>query len=177
MTSLDIPVLHTERLLLRGMTEADVDGYEAMYSDERVYQWFGDRASDRAEMWRSIAMHLGHWALRGYGQWSLEHRVTGELIGRAGLWYPEGWPGLEVGWAVAPTQWQRGYATEAGTAAVAWAFSTLDTDEVISVTQPHNAASRRVMAKVGLAYDRTEAVAGQEQVIYRIGRDEWERRG
>jgi RimJ/RimL family protein N-acetyltransferase len=174
---MDIPVVHTERLIMRGMSQDDLDGYEAMFSDERVYQWFGGRVSDRAEMWRSIAMHLGHWALRGYGQWSLQDRETGTLVGRAGLWYPEGWPGLEVGWAVAPQLWQRGYATEAGRAARDWAFEELGVDEVISVTLPHNAASRRVMEKVGLHYDRTQLVGGHEQVVYRVGRDEWTRGG
>lgn len=177
MTTVDIPQLQTERLLLRAMREDDLDGYEAMFSDERVYEWFGGQVVDRAEMWRSIAMHLGHWVLRGYGQWSLENRVTGELVGRAGLWQPEGWPGLEVGWAVAPALWKRGYATEAGTAARDWAFENLDVEELVSVTLPHNAASRRVMEKIGLTYDRTELVAGHEQVVYRILRSEWARHG
>ena len=174
---MDIPVVHTERLVLRAMGEHDLDGYEAMFSDERVYQWFGGQVVDRADMWRSIAMHLGHWALRGYGQWSLEDRETGELVGRAGLWQPEGWPGLEVGWAVAPALWKRGYATEAGAAARDWAFEHLGVDELISVTLPHNAASRRVMEKIGLVYDRTEPVRGNDQVVYRMTRRDWERRG
>lgn len=177
MSALDIPVLHTERLVLRGMAETDLDDYEVMLTDERVYRWFGGQAPDRAEVWRSIAMHLGHWVLRGYGQWMLEDRTTGRLVGRAGLWCPEGWPGVEVGWAVRTELWQRGYATEAGKAAVQWAFDTLGVDEVISLTLPHNAASRRVMEKVGLRYDRTQPVAGHEQVIYVVKRDEWNSRG
>lgn len=177
MTGLDIPVLQTQRLVLRGMTEDDLDGYEAMFSDERVYQWFGGQVVDRAEMWRSIALHLGHWVLRGFGQWSLQHRVTGELVGRAGLWQPEGWPGLEVGWAVAPALWKRGYATEAGAAARDWAFEHLGVHEVVSVTLPHNTASRRVMEKLGLTFDRMEHVKGLDQVVYRISRHQWSARG
>ena len=177
MTPLDIPVLHTERLVLRAMGEHDLLAYEAMLTDERIYRWFGGEQPNRAEVWRSIAMHLGHWALRGYGQWLLEHRESGDLIGRAGLWQPEGWPGLEVGWAVAPEHWKRGYATEAGLAARNWAFDHLGVEEVISVTLPHNEASRRVMEKVGLRYDRTQVVAGREQVIYAITRAEWEQGG
>ena len=177
MSVLDIPVLRTERLVLRGLREDDLDQFTAVFSDERVYRWFGGDAPARDDMWRSMAMHLGHWALRGYGQWALELADTGALIGRAGLWRPEGWPGLEVGWAVSAEHWRRGYASEAGAAALRWAFEHLDTDEVISVTLPDNTASRGVMEKIGLAFDRMEHVKGFDQVIYRITRDEWAARG
>ena len=174
---MDIPVLQTKRLVLRAMGEHDLIAFEAIFTDERVYRWLGGESPSRAEVWRSIATNLGHWALRGYGQWALEDRATGELVGRAGLWQPEGWPGLEVGWAVAPEHWQRGYATEAGRAARDWGFEHLGAEEIISLTLPHNAASRRVMEKLGLLYDRTEPVAGHDQVVYRITREEWSSRG
>ena len=48
-----------------------------------------------------MAYFVGHWELRGFGQWALVEQATGELVGRAGLLQPEGWPGLEVGWLVA----------------------------------------------------------------------------
>lgn len=148
-----------------------------MMADERVARWFGGAAGDRPEAWRTMALFLGHWTLRGHGQWAAVERETGQFVGRVGLWQPEGWPGLEVGWAIAPDRWGRGYATEGGRASIAWAFDQLDVDEVISVTLPDNLASRRVMEKVGLRYDRTEMVAGFEQVIYTTTRSQWERDG
>ena len=108
-------------------------------------------------------------------QWAMEHADTGRLIGRAGLWNPEGWPGVEVGWMVDSAEWGRGYASEAGRMAVDWAFTTLDLDEVISVTLPHNTASRRVMEKVGLTdTGTTVTLRGHEQVLYRTTRTDWE---
>lgn len=169
----DIPVVHTDRLILRGLRDDDLDDFAEMMADERVARWFGGQPIDRKESWLSLAMHLGHWTLRGYGQWAAEERETGRFVGRIGLWQPATWPGLEVGWAVTPELWSRGYATEGGRAAVAWAFEQLGVDEVISLTIPDNAASRRVMEKVGLHYDRTQEVAGHEQVIYLVNRDEW----
>lgn len=178
MTVLDIPVVRTERLVMRALHDDDLDAFTAVFGDERVYRWLGSTTPPtRDEMWRSMAMHVGHWALRGYGQWALELAVTGELVGRAGLWRPEGWPGLEVGWAVSVPHWRRGYATEAGAAALTWAFDHLDVAEVISITAPDNAASRGVMTKLGLTYDRTVELRGFEQVLYRITRDEWAGRG
>lgn len=173
MTLDRIPVLHTDRLVLRAFGEPDLDGYSAIVGDERVAAWLGGKPLSRDDAWRSIATHLGHWLLRGYGQWALEDKTTGRLVGRAGLWRPEGWPGLEVGWTVAPDHWGRGYATEAGRAALRWAFEDLGVDEVLSVTLPHNVASRRVMEKLGLTHDRDEHIIGFDQVVYRITRERW----
>jgi Acetyltransferase (GNAT) domain len=63
---------------------------------------------DRARSWRSLAAHIGHWQLRGYGNWALERRGDGRTIGRAGLWNPEGWFGVEVGWRLDRDAWAGG---------------------------------------------------------------------
>ncbi|MGH2729052.1 MAG: GNAT family N-acetyltransferase, partial [Actinomycetota bacterium] len=74
--------------------------------DAEVRRYLGPSATfGREDAWRELAVWLGHWALRGYGQWAVEIRATKELIGRVGLHYPEGWPGLEVGWALARPYW------------------------------------------------------------------------
>ncbi len=176
-----IPVIETERLWLTALTDHHVDAFSRIQHDPRVAEWFGglpdplpSPARQREDTWRLIATFLGHWALRGYGQWALIRRSDGRFVGRAGLWNPEGWPGVEVGWLVDPELWAQGYASEAGRAAVAHAFDDLGLDEVISVTVPHNTASRRVMEKVGLTdTGRTVDLRDHTQVLYRIGRDEW----
>ena len=62
-------------------------------------RWVGGGTQSRSMAWRALALYAGHWALRGYGLWAVEH--GGELVGRIGLWRPEGWPGLELGWLLA----------------------------------------------------------------------------
>lgn len=91
-----------------------------------------------------------HWEERGFGLLAVEWRETGELIGRAGPQFHAYWPhDPEIGWAVDPAWWGRGIATEAGEAAVGWAFGVLDFDRVVSITTEANLASRRVMEKLG----------------------------
>ena len=85
-------------------------------------------------------MIVGHWQLKGNGMWAVEERSTGELVGRIGLFNPEGWPGFELGWVLGTAYWKRGYATEGARRVL---------DRVISLIYPANAASIRVAERIG----------------------------
>lgn len=166
-----IPELTTERLCLRGLRSDDLDAYARMYADPEVMRFLENgRPLDRAAAFRSMAVHLGHWQLRGYGQWALEDRGTGDFVGRAGLWQPEGWPGLEVGWVLDRRSWGRGLATEAGRAAVDYAFRRLGAEKVISLIQPDNHASIRVAQRLGQRYEGASEVVGVAVSIFGLPR-------
>src|SRR5689334_1247843 len=102
-----------------------------MYADAEVMRFLGGPVG-REQAWRHIALLAGHWVLRGHGQWALERRAEGRFLGRAGLWEPEGWPGLEIGWTLRRDAWGAGYATEAARAAIAWAREALGAADLIS---------------------------------------------
>src|SRR6266542_2281021 len=124
MTTITIPTLSTQRLILRGFTAADLDALAPIYADPQVSRYIGDGTpADRAATWRALAGMLGHWQLRGYGMWALIEQATGRLIGRAGLYNPEGWPGLEAGWLLARDRWGCGFATEAGHAILVYGIN------------------------------------------------------
>ena len=162
-----IPELETERLQLRGLRIADLDAYARMYADPEVMRFLEQGAPlDRGAAFRSMALHLGHWQLRGFGQWALEERATGHFVGRAGLWQPEGWPGLEVGWVLDRAAWGHGYATEAGQAAVAYAFEVLHAEEIISLIRPENSGSIRVAERLGETYLRDVELFGEVAHVY-----------
>src|SRR4051812_45775001 len=104
------PTLITDRLTMRMLEERDLDVYAAMFADPDVTRHLADgRPLSRADAWRQIAMLLGHWELRGFGFWAVELTATGELLGRIGCHEPEGWPGFEVGYAIAKKYWGNGY--------------------------------------------------------------------
>lgn len=171
----DIPELHTERLRLRGWGEDDLDPLAEIYADREVTRWVGIADGlDRGGVWRRIGLFLGHWMLRGYGVWAVEERASGRLVGHAGLWRPDGWPGLEVGWLLGRPWQGRGYATEAGRAALAFAFSRLGADRVISVIEPGNESSARVAERLGERYERTIPWDGGEAAIWAVTRAQWD---
>jgi RimJ/RimL family protein N-acetyltransferase len=157
MQPMTVPRVETERLLLREWSPSDLDAFSAMSADPEVMRYLG-AVHDRAGSWRRMALHAGHWALRGYGNWVVERKADGVLIGRVGLWNPEGWPGLEVGWTLARHAWGQGYATEAASATMEWAWTVLDAPRLISVIHPENLASARVAERVGLRRLREETL-------------------
>ena len=122
------PTLTTERLILRPLEESDLGPYTDMLlaPDVRRSLHLPEDFS-RADAWRGMAAWRGQWELRGSGQWALEERAGGRFVGRAGLHRPEqpDWPGLEVGWALHPSRWGHGYATEAGHRSITYAFEVL----------------------------------------------------
>jgi RimJ/RimL family protein N-acetyltransferase len=161
-----VPEVHTERLVLRGFRPADIDEWAAICADPEVTRWVGDEeALTREDAWRRMAYVVGHWDLRGFGNWALEERATGELVGRAGLYKPEAWPGLEVGWLVGREYWGRGFAPEAGRASIEWAREELGADHVISLIEDANERSARVAEKLGMSVEgRTRIVNGRYEV-------------
>jgi RimJ/RimL family protein N-acetyltransferase len=161
-----IPEVHTERLIMRAFRDQDLDEWAAICSDVEVTRWVGDsNPISRADAWRLIAYFLGHWALRGFGQWAVVERETGALVGRTGLIQPEAWPGLEVAWLVGREHWGRGFAPEAARASVEWAREELGADHVISLIEDANERSARVAEKLGMSVEgRTRIVNGRHDV-------------
>src|SRR5690349_949869 len=132
------PVLETPRLRLRGWRPEDVAPYATMLADPGTARFITRRGRPYsvAEAWAEAAFMIGHWRLRGFGQFVIEARDGGAFLGRAGPLQPEGWPGLELAWALTPAARGHGYATEAAAAAAGWSFRTLGPGHLISVIHP-----------------------------------------
>jgi RimJ/RimL family protein N-acetyltransferase len=158
-----IPRLQTERLLLRGLKQDDFEAYASFHADAEVMRYISGNPVSRNDAWRSLAVMIGHWALRGYGMWGVERTSDGAFVGRVGLWNPEGWPGLEVGWTLGREFWGQGYATEAARAAIDFGFLTQDVPRLLSVIDVDNLASQRVAERLG-------ETRGEQRVIEYMGK-------
>jgi ribosomal-protein-alanine N-acetyltransferase len=174
------PTLLTERLILRPFEETDLDAYTDLLTSPEVRRSLRlPESFSRREAWSGMAQWRGQWELRGSGQFALEERSTGHFVGRAGLHRPEveDWPGLEVGWALRPEAWGRGYATEAGVASLAYAFDVMGEAEVFSVILPDNHRSQAVAGRLGLTLIEERVLSSypaEPHGIWRVARRQWQ---
>ena len=167
MTSLQIPHLTTDRLLLRDFRPADFESYAEMMADPDVSRHLMDgRPLSRAEAWRQLAMFIGHWTLRGYGLWAVEERATGQFIGRIGCLEPEGFPAFEIAYTLTRSAWGHGYAREGAAAALQYARETLGRTRIASIIRPANTASIRVAESLGAVAGETVEFFGAPSVVY-----------
>ena len=186
----DITELHTDRLRLRQWRPADKEPYAALNADPEVMEYFPatmtrERSDAQVDL---LAERIND---NGYGFWALELAATGEFLGFTGLnavtFDAPFTPAVEIGWRLARSAWGRGYATEAATASLDYAFEELGLAEVVAFTAVGNTRSRAVMHRLGMRSDPAEdfhhpaigdpAHRVSLHALYRIGADEWAKRG
>lgn len=151
--------IETERLVLRRWREEDFEPYAAIYADPAASGFIGGPC-DRAAAWRRFAAELGHWELRGFGNWALEETGSGRFVGACGPWLPEGWPELELGYWLLPDAHGKGYATEAARAARDHVYDVLRAPTLVSYIAPENVASKHVAERLGARSEATIDLCG-----------------
>lgn len=145
---LDIPTVETDRLILRGPQPGDFEPLAAFFADEARSWGFGG-PMERNGAWRWFAGNIGHWALHGYGFWTVEAKDGGQIIGIVGLWNPEGWPEPELGWVMFAGSEGKGLAFEAAAAARAHAYGPMGFTTLTSNIFPGNARSVELAERLG----------------------------
>jgi RimJ/RimL family protein N-acetyltransferase len=147
--------IETERLVLREWRDADLDGFAAMNADPEVMRFVGDgHVQDRAEAADVLGRIRQSWTEHGFGRWVVERRSDRAFAGFCGVGFLKAFPELgdepEIGWRLARALWGAGYATEAALASRDDFFQTTAYDHLISLSNPGNLASERIMAKLGM---------------------------
>jgi RimJ/RimL family protein N-acetyltransferase len=155
MTGSAAPVLETERLILRPFRAEDVAPQAAMMADMAVMRHIGGKALAREDSWRKLLCGAGCWAIFGWGYWAIARRDDGAMIGQLGFAdFKRGMtPSIEnlpeMGWLLAAEAGGKGYATEAGLAALDWIDAAHGRPEVVAIIDEGNAPSIRVAEKLG----------------------------
>jgi RimJ/RimL family protein N-acetyltransferase len=163
----------TERLVLRGWRDEDLDPFAAMCADPAVMRFVGPGTPlDRGQAEASLAMVRDHWLHYGFGLWAAEESDTAQLAGFVGLAVVNDRSGdVEIGWRLRQDFWGRGLATEGAQAARDHAFAELGLPRIVALVHPENAASIRVTEKIGMSRDRQRTNRyGRLEVVYEVVR-------
>ena len=147
--------LETERLLIRPWAAGDREAFTAMASDREVMHYVhGGTPFSEAEIDEFLGRQARQFAELQVCMGAMVEKERGAVVGVAGV-QPLGTTGdLEIGWWVARDMWGRGYATEAGGAAMRHVLETLGRPRVVAIIDPGNEASKRVVGRLGMRYDR-----------------------
>jgi RimJ/RimL family protein N-acetyltransferase len=148
--------METDRLILRRWRNDDLEPFAALNADPRVMEFFPAPLS-KDEAAAMIAKMEAKFDIDNFGFWALEEKSSGALIGFTGLNVPNFeapfMPCVEIGWRLAHQFWGKGLATEAGHAALSYAFDQAMLKEVVAFTPVDNIRSKAVMTRLGMKYD------------------------
>jgi RimJ/RimL family protein N-acetyltransferase len=171
----EIPVIHTPRLILRGYTLADMPPMHAILCDREVIRYI-----PRNEPW-PYAVVQGlyerqqcHWQRHGYGWWAAEDRASGELLGWCGLGFLAETNETEIKYLFKRSHWGKGLASEGALCGIHYAFSTLNLNSVIGLVHPDNIASQKVLEHSGLVFCNQARYFGWDLLRYTIDRQHFE---
>jgi RimJ/RimL family protein N-acetyltransferase len=176
-----LKAIETERLLLEPLDVSRLEDFVALTADpETMRYWWAGGAFGRDAAERNFAASLARLREHGFGRRWIVAKEHGASLGFTDTKYfgescDEVSPDeVEIGWMITPSAWGQGYATEAGSAVRDEAFDRLELESIVAVHHPENAASGRIMEKLGMAFEG-DVVArnGWPYRLYRLTRDQW----
>ncbi len=172
----DVPLLQTRRLRLRPLVHGDLEAQLAMDLDPEVARFISGAPPDPVEQRAKLLAQIeGRWPQRG-GIWCVEWRERPGFIGWCGLFPLDGSPDeIEIGYRYVRGAWGSGVATEAGRVVRDFGFEVMGLDDQLAVTHPDNAASQRVLAKLGFEPRGTGFHYGRELPRFGLTRNAWPR--
>lgn len=169
---MQIPTIETDRLTLRGFVPDDLDRLAAILGDPEVMRYMpGGKPLPRQRAAANLKNILQHWDQRGFGWWAAICNADARLIGWCGLMFVDELAETEVAYLLDRPYWSRGLATEAAHASLRYGFEELQLERIIALAHIKNIASRRVMEKNGMVYDKELHLWDLDLVQYAITRD------
>jgi RimJ/RimL family protein N-acetyltransferase len=145
-------MIETQRLILRPWTEADVPEFVRVTNTPSVMQYLGG-VQEPDIFLASCARAQVCQAQNGFCFWLVERRSDGALLGFCGLKIGNMGPiagEIEIGWRLREDAWGQGYAREAATASLDWAWRNLSCARIVAVTVMENARSWSLMERLGM---------------------------
>ena len=169
--STSAPTLETERLRLRAHRVEDLPQCAAMWAEEVVTRFIGGKPLTKEETWLRMLRHAGHWSLLGFGYWLVEERVSGTMLGEAGLaeLHREIAPSIvgtpEAGWVFAGAAHGNGYGSEAMRAILTWGKEQFEDDRAVCLIDPENTSSLRLAERLGFKDEVRTSFRGRATII------------
>jgi RimJ/RimL family protein N-acetyltransferase len=167
-----IGVIDTPRLTLRRLQDTDAVFVLELLNQPSFIQFIGDRNVRTLEQARGYIDNnpLRSYTAHGYGLLLTQLKADATPIGMCGLVKREYFPDPDIGFAFLPAFWSQGFALEAATAVIDYASATLGIRRLLAIVQPDNAASIKLLGKLGFTGDRVFKSATTEPELLLLAR-------
>ena len=170
-----MPEIETLRLRFRILRPADLESLQLILSDPEVMKHLGAEPGttlSTEETKDILEKMIEFWSRHGFGRWAVLNKADDKLIGLCGYRLLDSIP--ELFYLFAKENWGRGLATESAAAVLRFGFEELGFERVIAATRHTNTASIRVLAKVGMRYEKEITHSGINALCYMLTRDEYQ---
>jgi len=150
-----LKTLETDRLVIRKLELGDSAFMLDLLNQPSFHQFIGDRGVRTLEDARAYIEERAFAAYErnGFGPFAVELKTGGRVIGIVSLLDREELDDVDIGFAFLPDSWRQGFAFEATSAVMDFAFSKLGLGRIIAITQADNVASIKTLEKMGLAFE------------------------
>jgi [ribosomal protein S5]-alanine N-acetyltransferase len=158
--------LETERLVLRPLSDTDLDALHRISNEPLVRPYLWDDEPVSMEQIEGIfSQSVREFAKKGLGLFGVRLRGEAELLGLCGFRSLENTDEIELAYQLSQKWWGRGFATEAARACLHYAFEEVGLERIVAGVEPQNVASKRVIEKLGMRY-AGEMVPNQPEIPY-----------
>ena len=163
-------VFETERLIFRPFKSDDLDDLFSLYREPELMQYITGKPRTFAKTRERLQKHMAEYKKFGFGLFAAVLKENGEMVGRCGLEAVEKGAVLEgeLAWMYKKEHWGKGFASEFGAAMIEQGFQHFPIKRMFARAYHKNAASIRVMQKLGMQYCGLEKEEGEDIVIYEI---------
>jgi len=169
------PLITTARLYLREFEPTDAPSLYALNSNPEVLRYTGDEAFPNTAAAELFLEDYDHYKRFGYGRWAVVLESEERFIGFAGLRMDEQTGEVDLGFRLFTDYWSRGFATEAGSAALRLGFERFSLERIIGRSMRENRPSISVLQKLGMEFSEVREESELLWLIYSINRDGWRR--
>ena len=169
--------IETKRLVIRPPSEEDFENIYKLYSDLEAMKYIGDgKSKTKQYVMEMLKTRIKNYKKHGFTIGTVFEKETNQFVGRAGLIYIEDDQSkrdIEIGYALLPEFWDKGYGTELASACLDWGFKNLKVTELFGVTNPEHIKSQNILKKIGMQFIYKGFYKKDKVYFYSITRDEY----
>lgn len=162
-------ILTTNRLFLRELHPDDAEHFYRLNLNPNVIKYTGDTAFKNTAAARKFLENYQDYAINGFGRWAVIDKFNNEFLGWCGLKHDKITNETDIGFRFFEELWNNGYATESAKACLNYGFEKLHLKAIVGRAMMENAASIKVLQKIGLTFDTVfDFDSSNKGVIYKI---------